>query len=296
MNQNRKLAKLLFKDNFMFGAVMVNEEICRDFLEMAVGFPIEKVEISKEKSMIYHPEYRGIRLDIIARDENRTHYNVEMQVARKSHMEKRARYYHSQMDMELLLTGEDYRELPAAYVIFICDFDPFGQKKYRYTIRNTCAETGFPIADGSTTIFLSTCGKNESEVPTKLVKFLKFVKADLTDSVRDYQDDFIRKIQEFMEHVRSSREMEEKFMLLEELLKDERAEGRLEGKAEGKLEGKAEGKAESVLLLLQDLGSVSEELKNKILKEQDMDILLKYLKLAARAESMADFVKEMDKI
>ena len=62
----------MFKDNFMFGAVMVNEEICRDFLEMAVGFPIEKVEISREKSMIYHPEYRGIRLDIIAKDENRT--------------------------------------------------------------------------------------------------------------------------------------------------------------------------------------------------------------------------------
>ena len=98
MNQNRKLAQLLFKDNFMFGAVMVHEEICRDFLELAVGFPIEKVEISKEKSMIYHPEYRGIRLDIIARDENRTHYNVEMQVAKKSHLGKRARYYHSQMD------------------------------------------------------------------------------------------------------------------------------------------------------------------------------------------------------
>ena len=192
------------------------------------------------------------------------------------------------MDMELLLTGEDYRKLPAAYVIFICDFDPLGQKKYRYTFRNTCAETGLPIGDGSTTIFLSTCGKNEAEVPPKLVKFLEFVRSDLTDSVRDYQDDFIRKIQEFMEHVRSSREMEEKFMLLEELLKDERAEGRLEGKAEGK--------AESVLLLLQDLGSVSEKLRNKILKEQDMDILLKYLKLAARAESMADFVKEMDKI
>ncbi|WP_302418652.1 Rpn family recombination-promoting nuclease/putative transposase, partial [Blautia marasmi] len=249
MNQNRRLAQLLFKDDFMFGAVMVNEEICRDFLEMAVGFPIEKVEISKEKSMIYHPEYRGIRLDIIARDENKTHYNVEMQVSPKSHLGKRARYYHSQMDMELLLTGEDYRELPAAYVIFICDFDPLGQKKYRYTFRNICAETGLPAADGSTTIFLSTCGKNEAEVPVKLVKFLKFVKADLIDSTLDYQDDFIRKIQKFMEHVRSSREMEEKFMLLEELLKDERAEG--------KLEGRAEGKAESILLLLQDIGSVS---------------------------------------
>ena len=71
MNQNRKLAQLMFKDNFMFGAVMVNEEICQDFLELAVGFPIERVEISKEKSMIYHPEYHGIRLDIIARDEKK---------------------------------------------------------------------------------------------------------------------------------------------------------------------------------------------------------------------------------
>ena len=77
-------------------------------------------------------------------------------------------------------------------------------------------------------------------------------------------------------------------MLLEELLKDERAEG--------KLEGRAEGKAESILLLLQDIGSVSDGLRNKILKEQDMDILLNYLKLAARVDSIADFEKEMDKI
>ena len=77
-------------------------------------------------------------------------------------------------------------------------------------------------------------------------------------------------------------------MLLEELLKDERAEG--------KLEGRAEGKAESILLLLQDIGSVSDELRNKILNEQDMDILLKYLKLAARVDSIAEFAKEMDKI
>lgn len=288
MKQNRKLAQLLFKDNFMFGAVMVNEEICRDFLEIAVGFPIEKVEISKEKSMIYHPEYRGIRLDIIARDENRTHYNVEMQVAKKSHIGKRARYYHSQMDMELLLTGEDYRELPAAYVIFICDFDPFGQKKYRYTFENICAETGLSIADGSTTIFLSTCGDNEAETPEELVKFLKFVRADTSDSNRDYQDSFIRKIQESMEEVRSSREMEEKFMLLEELLKDERAEGRTEGRAEGK--------AESILFLLQESGSVPEELRSKIMNEQNTDTLSKYLKLAARAESITDFMKEIDKI
>ncbi len=259
---------------------------------MAVGVPIEKVEISKEKSMIYHPEYRGIRLDIIARDEKRTHYNVEMQVAKKSHLGKRARYYHSQMDMELLLTGEDYTLLPASYVIFICDFDPFDKKKYRYIFQNVCRETGLSMADGSTTIFLSTCGENEAEVPGKLIRFLKFVKADLTDSTRDYQDDYIRKIQESIAKIKGSREMEEKFMLLEELLRDERAEG----EAKGLAMGKTKGKAESILLLLEDLGPVPDELRKAILEEQNIDILSRYLKLAAHADSIAYFVDGINHI
>lgn len=88
--------------------------------------------------------------------------------------------------------------------------------------------------------------------------------------------------------IKSSREMEEKFMLLEELLRDERAEG--------KAEGKTEGKSESVLFLLQDLGSVSDELRDKILGERNRDVLLKYLKLAAHVGSVAEFMDKMDKI
>ena len=37
-------------------------------LEMVLGFPIARVEISKEKSVVYHPEYKGVRLDIYAQD------------------------------------------------------------------------------------------------------------------------------------------------------------------------------------------------------------------------------------
>ena len=49
----------------------------------------------------------------------------------KQDLGKRTRYYHSQMDMELLLKGHGYEELPDNFVIFICDFDPFGGKKYQ---------------------------------------------------------------------------------------------------------------------------------------------------------------------
>lgn len=48
--------------------------------------------------MIYHPEYKGVRLDIYAKNEIHTHYNVEMQAVRKEALGKRFRYYTSQMD------------------------------------------------------------------------------------------------------------------------------------------------------------------------------------------------------
>ena len=177
MTRKKQLRELTIKDNFMFAAVMMEEENCRKFLEITLGFPIDHVEVSREKSIVYHPEYKGIRLDVYARDEKRTHYNVEMQVTRKPALGKRVRYYHGQIDMELLLSGSGYAELPDAYVIFICDFDPFGKRKYRYTFERRCLEdTELGLDEGSRSIFLSTCGENESEVPKELVKFLRFVK------------------------------------------------------------------------------------------------------------------------
>ena len=48
MKRRKKLQELTIKDNFMFGAVMCDEKNCKKFLEMALGFPIAKVEVSKE--------------------------------------------------------------------------------------------------------------------------------------------------------------------------------------------------------------------------------------------------------
>ena len=79
MTRRKTLSGLTIKDNFMFGAVMCNEELCRQLLELVLDFPIARVEVSKEKCIVYHPAYKGVRLDVYAKDENQTHYNVEMQ-------------------------------------------------------------------------------------------------------------------------------------------------------------------------------------------------------------------------
>lgn len=52
---------------------------------------------------------------------------------------------------------------------------------------------------------------------------------------------------------------------------------------------KAEGKAEDVLELLSDAGAVPETVQKRILEETDLDILKKWVKLAARAESIDEF-------
>ena len=294
MKRKKQLKELTLKDNFMFGAVMMEEENCKRFLELALGFPIERVEVSKEKSIVYHPEYKGVRLDVYAKNEHNTRYNVEMQVAKKAELGKRVRYYHGQIDMELLLSGSDYTELPEVYVIFICDFDPFGKKKYRYTFTKQCEEEpGAQLQEGCKSIFLSTRGENGREVPGELVSFLNFVKADLSESETDFEDDFVEKLQNTIRRIKSNREMEERFMIFEEMLRDERAEGKAEGIAEGKAEGKTEAVLEMLLELMNDLGEIPDELRNRITSEKDLETLKKWHRLAARSESLDEFLEKM---
>ena len=85
------------------------------------------------------------------------------------------------------------------------------------------------LPDGRKIIYLSTCGKNPAEVPEKLVKFLAFVKADLKESQNNFADSYVQKLQEFIVDVKKSREMEARFMILEEMLRDERNAGKTEG-------------------------------------------------------------------
>ena len=270
----------------------MEEKNCRDFLEMVLGFPIARVEISKEKSVVYHPEYKGVRLDIYAQDEEQTCYNVEMQAASRPHLGKRSRYYHSQMDMDLLLSGRDYEDLPPAYVIFICDFDPFGDKKYKYTFCNICEEeSAVDLGDERYTIFLSTRGENPQEVSESLVNFLKFVKADLKESKEESEDPFVRQLQKTIEKIKVNREMGERFMVFQEMLSEERAVGRNEGKQEMQ-----EMQKETIVRLLGKLGSLSDSLRKQIEEEADSEVLDSLYEKAMEAESLEQFYGEADRV
>lgn len=221
---------------------------------------------------------------------NLTIYNVEMQVSSQSSLGLRSRYYQSQMDMEMLLAGCEYAEFPNSYVIFICDFDPFGEKKYRYIFQMECQESReVSLHDRRNIVFLSTEGQNDGEVPEELVYFLKFVKADINESQNDFEDEYVRQLQEFVKHIKKDREMEERYMLFEELLKDEREAG----KEEGRKEGRNSGMAESLQVILSNFSVVPENLQRRIFEEKSSEVLKNWIQIAVQVDSLEEFISKM---
>ncbi len=285
---SRTLQELTIKDPFMFAATMSDEEQCKKLLSIVLGIEILQVSVVTEKTITYHPEYRGVRLDVLA-IENGTQrrFNVEMQVKDNKNLSKRSRYYHAQIDMDVLLTGVDYNELPDTYVIFICDYDPLKSGLYRYTIMNRCAENGEDVQDGSHTIWLSTKGENASDESKELVEFLKYVESPEKSENSDEDGSFINLLKEQIAAIKRDRDWEAKYMLFKEMMEDERAAGRIEGRLEG-IES-------SILAILASTGKVSDSLKELIASQKDEDILDQWLLIAASVSSPDEFEQKIRK-
>ena len=74
-------------------------------------------------------------------------------------------------------------------------------------------------------------------------------------------------------------------------------EGKKQGIIEGRVEGRAEGRKEecidNIIQYLEELSDVPEELREKIMAEQDLSVLRRWIKLAAKADSIEQFMSEM---
>ena len=283
--ETRKFKDLTIRDAFMFAAVMSDSEICRKVLELALRIPISEVHVQTEKTMAYHSEYHGVRLDVYASDANRTRFNVEMQVKLQKFLPKRSRYYHDQIDMDVLLTGESYENLPDTYVIFICDFDPFGDGLYRYSTGTYCEETGNRVDDGVETIYLNTHGKNREDIPEELLQFLDYVKNIGRKEEISMTDPFVRHLQNTIDKIKLDRGMEERYMLLEEMMRNE--------KQKGIQEGSQKMIAQCIIESLESRFVIPVELRESIISETESNKLSAWFQLSLKVSSLEEFEQNM---
>ena len=268
--ETRKFKDLTIRDAFMFAAVMSDPEICRRVLELALGIPISEVHIQTEKTMAYHSEYHGVRLDVYADDAEKRRFNVEMQVTLQKFLPKRSRYYHDQIDMDALLAGDSYENLPDTYVIFICDFDPFGKDKYRYGVR---------------TVYLNAHGRNRDGIPEELLQFLNYVKNTGRAEEISTTDPFVRHLQDSIDKIKQNRGMEERYMLLEEMMRNE--------KQKGIQEGSQKMLVQCIIESLESKFAIPVELRENIISETESDKLNAWFQLSLKVSSLEEFEQNM---
>lgn len=119
--------------------------------------------------------------------------------------------------------------------------------------------------------------------------FLEYVKADLEESQKDFHNSYVRRLQDSVQRVKANREMEERFMLLEEKLKKERAEGEKIG---WKL-GQTQGARDMLLKMLEILGEIPEPIRERITSVSEQETLMDWAKIAVQSASMEEFVKKI---
>ena len=127
---------------------------------------------------------------------------------------------------------------------YICDYPLSKKPLYKYSYHSICSENGECLEDGRITIFLNTCGENEAEVPKELADFLKYVKDPGESPGTEKRDSYEASVERQVQRIKRDREMEAQYMMLEEMLKDEREAGRKEGHEAGKNEGLKIGRLE----------------------------------------------------
>ena len=91
-----KWEELSISNDFLFGKVMQNPELCKELLQRILpDLNIERIEYPElQKSINMDMDARSVRLDVYVKDEKEVVYDIEMQVSHTKELSKRSRYYH----------------------------------------------------------------------------------------------------------------------------------------------------------------------------------------------------------
>lgn len=287
--ESKTLQELNLTDDFLFDVTTEELENCKAIIELTTGLRLKSLKWKSGQKVIHNlPGKRGVRLDFIAESEDGRIFDVEMQNRNEGNIPKRTRFYQALIDAPILKSGErGFDKMNPLYIIIICNYDPYGKKKYCYTFDNQCKEVpGLRLGDEVTKLLLSTKGENEEEVSKELVDFLHYVTESNENGLPDECDERLKRLHESIREIKASADMEVEYMKMEErerIIRDE-----------GKQIGIINGKIESVLELLEDKGEVPEKVKAEIFAETDSEVLKKWLRLAAKSETIEEFCKEID--
>lgn len=204
----RKWESLPFSNNFIFSKVMQDENLCRHLLELLLDIKISRLEYPK--SEVYFKENlgsHGIRLDVYTSDGDH-YYDVEIQTVNKPDLLKRARYYSSIIDADVLRPSKNYNELKENIIIFLCLEDPFNKGLPLYTYKTKCLEDA-SLPDDETTKLFYNISQWKTNKNHDIQNFFHFILTDIPT------DDFTKNISSHVSDAKKNADFRRLYMTIE---------------------------------------------------------------------------------
>ena len=211
----KRLEELEIWDDFMFGAVMSNKELCKHLLEIILQKKIKDIRYTElQKTIDLQYDAKSIRLDVYVEDDLDSVYNIEIQTTDEKNLPKRSRFYQGMIDLNILNKGESYNKLKKSYVIFICNYDPFRKGRCFYRFENVCVDDpSLKLKDDSVKIMINPYGNDTNQFGKGFAALMDFLKNG------QISDTYTESLKDEITEVKVSEEWRRRYMKL--LIRDQ---------------------------------------------------------------------------
>ena len=279
----------------MFHAVFTHENVRKQFLSDVLEIPLESIRTTRLVTPRLWKRHRRQKLgilDIALELGDDTKVNVELQIRMQQQWVKRQLFYLARMYDEDLLMGQNYSRLKKC--IGILDFQLLDSESYHsvYRLRD---EQGEELTD-LWELHIIELGKGLRG--ERLDDWIRLFQAKSEEELEmlTTKNKGLAEAAEVMKRMSLGRTLRYYYEAHLKAVRDRYGEDayvRDQGRAEGLAEGIAQGKAEAILQLLEDLGEIPTALQKRIQAETDLQVLHRWLKAAAKAESIAEFERQV---
>lgn len=235
--QQREIYLSILKDltimDDIFMRNVLKDSTCTEYI-LKVIMNQDDLELEDQ---ILQADYKNLQgrsstLDCVALDASGRKYNIEFQNADNKASLKRARYHGSLVDANTLISGQDPKDLPDTYIIFITANDTLGFNLPVCHINRTFEETGHPCPDQLHIIYVNSSFQDD----TSLGKLMHDLHCP--DPQDMYSEILARRVKALKETKQGVDIMCEK---LNELIKEERNESEKRGILIGEAQGEKRG-------------------------------------------------------
>lgn len=255
-------------NDFIFSKVMLDPQICLEVIRRVLpDLHVNRIQMpNAQQELRPASNSKSVRFDIYTTDNNNNHYDIEMQIANRHNLMKRARYYQSMLSLSSYDQGEGYEEADRSYVIFFCNFDPLNLGLQKYTVhRHVDEHPDFIIDDGTTNIFLDVSSLKH-EVNPKLQQLMNVIAQRPVAN----NDEFIVQLRQRITKVKQSVKWKEDFIMLSLYEMDQRHDlkvAREQGMQKGMQQGIKQGNIQGMIQVLRSQGQSDADIKQQLMKQ-----------------------------